>query len=206
MLSEAKKNELYVQFITRLNETGVDAQKLVDFLGEEEIKNSPAGLESSSGLAFPGALLLLITRSLGYAEKLWDMTTSVKPVETITGTVQKPVNEFGIDKISLVKVMLLHHIGKAMIYQPNDDEWQINKRGIIYKWVDNETIINSGERSQYVCQQCGIKLTESEFEAMKINDKNNEDKFSMLHITPLSMMVKMADDMTYMKINQSKRK
>lgn len=206
MLSEAKINELYVQFITKLEGLGINTEELVKFLGEENIKNAPAGLEASSGLAFPGALLLLITRSLSYAEKLWDMTSSVKTVDTITGPVEKLVNEYGVEKESLVKVILLHQLGKVMIFQPNDDEWQINKRGILYKWTDNETTIMCGERSQYICQRCGIQLTESEFEAMKINDKNNEDRFSMLHIHPLSMFVKMADDMTYMKINQAKRK
>lgn len=206
MLSEAKKNELYAQFVTKLEEVGVDSEKLINFLGAENIKNAPAGLEVSSGLAFPGALLLLISRSVNYAERLWEMTSSVKTVDTLSGQTEQKVNEYGVNRNSLIKVMLLHHIGKVMIFQDNDDEWQVNKRGIIYKWVDNETVISSGERSQYVCQRCGIEFSEPEFEAMKINDKNNEDRFSMLHIHPLSMLVKMADDLTYMKINSTKKK
>lgn len=207
MLSDAKINELYVRFISELEGVGVNTEKLVEVLGgAEKIKSAPAGLEVSSGLAFKGALLLLINRSFDYAKKLFESTSSEKEVQTITGPVKKLVNEFGVDWRSFRKVMLLHQIGKVMIYQPNDDEWQVNKRGIIYKWVDNETTINCGERSQYLCQLAGITLSESEFEAMKINDKNNEDKFSMLHIQPLAMFVKMADDLTYMKINVNKKK
>lgn len=189
-MTEAKLNEIYVSFITELENAGVDAQKLVDFIGEDKIKNSPAGLELSSGLAFPGALLLLMMTSLRYARQLVNMGD----------------NEFNIDGNSLTKVALLHHIGKALIYEENDDEWQRNKRGMFYKWVDNETILKAGERSLYVLQRCGIELTESEFEAMKINDKTDDDKFSMLHITPLSMIVKMADDLSYMRVNYRLKK
>ena len=184
-MTESKKNENYVSFVRELQKAGVDTERLVNFIGEERLKNSPAGLELSSGLAFDGALLLLALRSLDYARKLVEINE----------------NEFNIDLNSLTKVVLLHHIGKAMIYQENDDEWQRNKRGMLYKWVDNETILKAGERSLYVLQRCGIELNETEFEAMKINDKTDDDKFSMLHITPLSMIVKMADDLSYMRVN-----
>lgn len=189
-MTEAKLNEIYVSFITELENAGVDAQKLVDFIGEDKIKKSPAGLELSSGLAFPGALLLLMMTSLRYARQLVNMGE----------------NEFNIDSNSLTKVVLLHHIGKTLIYEENDDEWQRNKRGMLYKWVENETILKAGERSLYVLQRCGIELTETEFEAMKINDKSDDDKFSMLHITPLSMIVKMADDLSYMRVNYRLKK
>jgi hypothetical protein len=189
-MTEAKLNEIYVSFITELKNAGVDTEKLVEFIGEERLKNSPAGLELSSGLAFPGALLLLMITSLRYARQLVDMSN----------------NEFKIDPKSLTKVALLHHIGKAVIYEENNDEWQRNKRGMLYKWVDNETILKAGERSLYILQRCGIELTESEFEAMKINDKTDDDKFSMLHITPLSMIIKMADDLSYMRVNYRLKK
>lgn len=184
-MTEAKINEIYVSFVTELKNAGVDVEKLIEFVGEDKIKQSPAGLEMSSGLAFPGALLLLMMTSLRYARSI----------------VEAGGNEFNIDDKSLVKVAILHHIGKVMMYKENDDEWQRNKRGMIYKWVDNETVLKAGERSLYVLQKCGIELTESEFEAMKINDKTDDDKFSMLHITPLSMIVKMADDLSYMRVN-----
>ena len=189
-MTESKKNENYVSFVRELQKAGVDTERLVNFIGEERLKNSPAGLELSSGLAFDGALLLLALRSLDYARKLVEINE----------------NEFNIDLNSLTKVVLLHHIGKAMIYQENDDEWQRNKRGMLYKWVDNETILKAGERSLYVLQRCGIELNETEFEAMKINDKTDDDKFSMLHITPLSMIVKMADDLSYMRVNYRLKK
>ena len=206
-LSEAKINEFYTVFVSELNDVGIDAEKLVNFLGEDKIKSAPAGLETKSGLAFPGALLFLIIRSLEQSMKLWDATSTQKNVDDGNGGVKTvTVNNFGIDKQSLRKVMLLHHLGKVMIYEPNDDEWQVNKRGILYKWVDNETTINCGERAQYICQKVGIELSESEFEAMKINDKNDEDRFSMLHIQPISMLVKMADDLTYMRANVANKK
>lgn len=188
-MTESKKNENYVSFITELQNAGVDTERLIDFIGEERLKNSPAGLELSSGLAFDGALILFSLRSLDYARQLININN----------------NEFMIDGNSLTKVVLLHHIGKTMIYQENDDEWQKNKRGMIYKWADNETILKAGERSLYIAQRCGIELTETEFEAMKINDKTDDDKFSMLHISPLSMIVKMADDMSYMRVNYKQK-
>ena len=189
-MTEAKLNEIYVSFVTELENAGVDTSKLIEFLGEENIKNCPAGIEQSSGLAFPGALLLLMMTSLRYARSI----------------VASGNNEFSIDDKSLTKVVILHHIGKVQMYQENDDEWQRNKRGMLYKWVNNETILKAGERSLYITQKCGIELTEAEFEAMKINDKTDDDKFSMLHITPLSMIVKMADDLSYMRVNYRLKK
>ena len=109
-MTEAKLNEVYVSFVTELQEAGVDTERLVEFIGEERLKNSPAGLELSSGLAFRGALLLLMMTSLRYARQLVDMGD----------------NEFKINPKSLTKVALLHHIGKAFIYEENDDEWQRN--------------------------------------------------------------------------------
>ncbi len=184
-MTESKLNEIYVSFITELKNAGVDTEKLIEFLGEDNIKNCPAGLEASSGLAFPGALLLLMMTALRYARSI----------------VASGDNEFNIDDKSLTKVAILHHIGKVQMYVENEDEWQRNKRGLLYKWADNDTVLRAGERALYICQKCGIELTEAEFEAMKINDKTDDDKFSMLHITPLSMIVKMADDLSYMRVN-----
>lgn len=210
MLTEARINEFYTSFISKLEEVGVDPTKMVEFLGEEKIKQAPGGLETKSGLAFPGALLLLILRNIDYGKCVYNATCNTKHYLTEkdeNGNLKfEMVSDFDVDYKSFLKVLLLHHIGKVMMFEDNTDEWQKNKRGILYKWVDNNTVLKAGERALYICQKCGIELTEEEFEAMKINDKTDEDKFSMLHISPLSMLVKMADDLTYMKINSILKK
>ena len=78
-MTESKINEIYVSFITELQEAGVDTEKLMEFVGEERLKNSPAGLELSSGLAFKGALLLLMITSLRYARKLVSLKSTQNP-------------------------------------------------------------------------------------------------------------------------------
>lgn len=99
-----------------------------------------------------------------------------------------------------MKVLLLQHISKAELFVSCNEQWKINK-GIFYDF--NPSLLTSlklGDRSVYLCQRYGIKLTEEEFDAMKVLDKE-EDKTNSF-ITPLAELVKIANQLTVIELYQ----
>jgi hypothetical protein len=52
--------------------------------------------------------------------------------------------------------------------------------------------MKTGERTLFLCQKYGIKLTEPEYDAIKIIDKSEDEK-SLYYITPLSAIVRSAN-------------
>ena len=82
------------------------------------------------------------------------------------------------------------------------EQWKINK-GMNYEF-NNElsTSLKLGDRSAFICQKYGIKLTEEEYEAMKICDKEEEKNNSF--VTPLAELVKIANQLTAIETYRKK--
>ena len=96
---------------------------------------------------------------------------------------------------SIVKVGLLHHISKVMLYQENDNTWEVNNRGMIYKFnQDLEGALRTGERSTMIASNSGVKFSEIEYEAMRIMDKTNDDNYSKYYSSTLSTVIKQANE------------
>jgi hypothetical protein len=66
-----------------------------------------------------------------------------------------------------------------------------------------QTSLKLGERSIFMCQKYGIKLTEEEFDAMKICDKEEDKNNSFT--TPLAELVKIANQLTAIEIYQKNK-
>ena len=66
------------------------------------------------------------------------------------------------------------------------------------------TALKLGERSVFMCMKYGIKLTEEEYEAMKVCDKEEEKNNSF--VTPLAELVKIANQLTAIEIYQRNKK
>ena len=58
------------------------------------------------------------------------------------------------------------------------------------------TTLKCGERSIFLCQKYGIKLSEEEYEAIRIIDKDDENKKADTYVNPLCQMVKIANQLT----------
>ncbi len=141
--------------------------EFMKFLGEAFIK-APASTMADLHNAFEGGLIDHLLRVGSYAVKF----NNALPEEE------------RVDQNSLLKVCLLHQIGKANLYKPCESEWQRKNQGKMYEFNDNLASMRVGERSVYYALSHGITLTEEEYTAIinldKTDDKMAEYRNSML--------------------------
>jgi hypothetical protein len=95
------------------------------------------------------------------------------------------------DRNSLLKVCLLHQIGKAKLYKPCTSEWHKNNLGKMYEFNEDLVSMRVGERSVYYATQYGVSLTEDEMIAI-INHDKPEDKMSEYHNSLVGDILKSA--------------
>ncbi len=155
------------------------SNKLIENVGgEESLMRASFGMQDDSGTAFEGSLVMCSLEIAEYAKKI---------NETFN---------FGISNASIYKVALLSHIAKALMYVKNTNEWEVQKRGFLYKFNNSlNGSMRCGERSVYIAMQADIKFTEEEFEAMRVVDKINEgDGEIRWYGTPLSMVIRQANE------------
>ena len=182
MLSEDIILKNYDDFKKRL-ETYVGVEEtnnLINSLGGDDVvmDASYANL-TDSGLAYRGSLIESMLNITRYAVKINQLLPENK---------QANLN-------SIVKVGLLHHIAKVMLYEPNDNNWEITNRGMVYKYNSElEGALRVGERSTLLSSNAGIKFSELEYEAMRIMDKTNDDNYAKYYSSSLSIVIKQANE------------
>ena len=160
---------------------------LAERFNEEQLKNSlkeaAGALSIETGIAYPGALLVHINLFTNIAERLAKMVCGTFP---------------NITKEQLVKVCCLQHLSKIEMYEPNDNQWEIEKRGFVYKFAETEGCLKFGERSALTALNAGVKLTPTEFEAICCLDKDGEDAKNRKYIVDiLSMIVRQGNELAY---------
>lgn len=174
----------YAQFKRALSEyVGEEfTDKIIKEMGGENVVVYSTFLDKAdTNLAYQGALVHNILRITAYATKI----NNILPEEQ------------RVDKNSLVKVCILSHIARAVMFEENDNSWEINNRGMIYKYRETEGALRVGERSILMAMNCGVKFTPTEFEAMRIMDQKPDDIMSKMFSTTLSMVVRQANEMVY---------
>jgi hypothetical protein len=157
----------------------------IDKLFDMELFTTPASTMSSLHNAFPGGLVDHLLRVAGYA---------VKINETLPDTLKQT-------KESIIRVSLLHGIGKIGLYTPCKSEWHIKNQGKMYEFNENLTSMTVGERSIYYLMSNGNgdMLNEFEYQAILNYDKDASDKMSEWHTTPLGVILKMAIKLAIME-------
>lgn len=182
MLSEDIILKNYDDFKKRL-ETYVGVEEtnnLINSLGGDDVvmDASYANL-TDSGLAYKGSLIESMLNITKYAVKINQLLPENK---------QANLN-------SIVKVGLLHHIAKVLLYEPNDNNWEITNRGMVYKYNSElEGALRVGERSTLLSSNAGVKFSELEYEAMRIMDKTNDDNYAKYYSSSLSIVIKQANE------------
>lgn len=188
MISTEKINSNFVIWTERLRKYNCYSDRLVDELGDK-IKNASFSLNENSGSAYQGSMLDTVLNTLcrigyeinenafGYNEK------------------QKIRHEhLYINVNMLMRVLLLQHIAKAEMFVLQESSWKA-KNGMLFDFSnDLKTQLKLGERSIFLCMKYGIELSEEEYEAMRIIDKD-EDKTNSF-ISPLCEIVKIANQLT----------
>ena len=182
MLNEDVILKNYDDFKRRLETyVGIEETKnLIDSLGgDEKVMDAPFANTSDTGLAYRGSLI----------ETLLSLTTYAVKINQLL-----PTNKQA-DIKSIVKVGLLHHLAKVLLYEVNDNTWEVTNRGMVYKYnSDLLGALRVGERSTLLACNAGVKFTEYEFEAMRIMDKTNDDNYAKYYSSSLSTVIKQANE------------
>jgi hypothetical protein len=173
-----------VRFFKKLESIGVDVSVLKEKYGEK-IENATFTPNGDFGNAYEGSFLEILLMTLTpFAVKMNELFKEEKRV----------------DKDSLVKVCLLHQIGKAIMMVPNDNEWEVSKLKKIFKYTDDNPSIKTGLMSVWMCQECGINLTMGEIEAMTANDVDPSEPMYRYHSSTMANIIKAASSFTYCQL------
>lgn len=181
MINEEIKEKNLLLFKKKLEEIGI--QLNMDSLIENKIKNATFTITNENGLAYEGSLLNVILRILTpFAIKINDaLPESIR-----------------VEKNSLIKVCLLSHISKCEMFEPNDNEWEKEKRGMLFKYTKSNVALKMGMKSLILAQELGVKFTPEEIEAITIMDRRLDDEQSMFFSNPISVVLKQANELTYL--------
>lgn len=181
MLDENTKNKNYLIFLKKLNEIGIDTTSLDEELSEK-IKNSTYSITNEINTCYDGSLLQVILRTT--------TPLALKINELLPENLR-------VDKNSIIKVCLLSHLSKCLMFIPNDNQWEVEKRGMKYKYSPYNLALKMGMRSLLMCQELGINFTPMEVEAMTILERNDDDKQAQFFCSQLSTIIKQANELTY---------
>lgn len=166
------------KFFKTAQEYGFMNDDLMNFLGQDFIK-APASTMKDLHNAFEGGLIDHLLRVTKYAVSLNDTILS---------------ENLKLDKKSIVKVGLLHQIGKAHLYTPCTSEWHVKNQGKMYDFADVVSM-RVGERSAFYVLTYGIKLTEEEYQAIVNYDKDESDKQAKYHTNTLGEILKISNQL-----------
>ena len=178
MINEQQKQKNYQLFLKKLNEVGVDTSKLDEKFGEK-IQNATYCTSTDKGPCYDGSLVETILRTL---------TPYAVLINSKVLKEDKRVNQN-----TLVKICLLHQIGKAINMIPNDVQWEIEKRGMLYKYDPNQPSIRTGLLSLSMLQDSGILLDSKEMEALTIMDRDATDEQAKYYCSTLSEIIRQAN-------------
>lgn len=175
-------NKEWVTFWGHVTEAGI-----ADKFNEDKMRHSmevaPGALSIDTGSAYPGALISHINLFTSIAERLVKMVAGTFP---------------DISRESLLKVCVIQHLSKIVMYEPNDVQWEIEKRGMLYKFAETEGCLKFGERSALMALNLGIKITPVEFEAICSLDKEGEEAKNRKYvINILSTIIRQANELAY---------
>lgn len=193
-ITEEKINKNYLLWTEYLKKYDCYSEELINDYGDA-IRIGAFAMSDSSGASYQGSLLNVVLNNLCV------IATHINEGGFgINGNGKEKHPYLYVDKKSLMKVLLLQHISKAELFVPSKEQWKINK-GMLYEFNSElATSLKLGERSIFLCMKYGIKLTEEEYDAMKVCDKDEEKNNSF--VTPLAELVKIANQLTAIETYQ----
>ncbi|MBR6515517.1 MAG: hypothetical protein IKT40_01540 [Bacilli bacterium] len=183
MITTEAKFKNYSIFLTKLKELGIDVEPLDQNL-REKLMNAPYAYSNEMGLAYDGCLLQNIVRVF--------TPYAIKVNESLPEDIRA-------DKNSLLKVCLLHQISKAVTFEKNNNQWEVNNRGLVYRFAKVPGSLKTGMRSLIMCQNLGITFTEVEAEAMIVMDRDENDTQVKFYSSNLSTVLKVANELTFLQ-------
>lgn len=167
MLSAEKIQSNWNRYLTEI-ENNISKERssiLLPFLKkyEERFMMMPASSKNWHHSAFAGGYCDHVLRVLDCANSLYKTWTAMGG-DTSTYTLEE-----------MRFAALFHDLGKmgqqeGEYYQPNDSQWHVDKLGQIYKFNTNIPAMKVPERSLFILQEIGCKVTQNEYITIKIHD------------------------------------
>lgn len=171
-------------FFKKLEGLNISTSSLKEKYGNQ-LKNATYAFSNKGTMACgDGELLNTVLRVL---------TPTALDLSNILPTEKQP------ERDSIIKVCLLSQISKALMVEPNDNNWEIQNRGILYKFIEYPYALKMGMRSIAMCMECGIQLTENELEAISNLDRD-DDKQTRFFSSPLSIILRQAMELAEVKL------
>jgi len=179
ILDENKIAENYEKFRKLINQTfeGERLEKLNKMYDhiENRIILTPASSTEHFHNAFAGGYIDHILRVTRNAIKIYDLYDSLGM-------------ELDFDKETLIFVALHHDLGKVgnheeSWYLPNDSQWHIENQGKIYKTNPNMHWMGLNDRTFWVLNHFGIKISEVEYIGIKLTDGLYDESNKEYYIT-----------------------
>ena len=172
MLSAEQIQINWERYIKLIKESfpGERADILVPFLEkyQDRIMMMPASAKNWHHSAFAGGYIDHILRVFDCAIKLYNTW----------GEMGGNLSTYTLEELKFTA--LFHDLGKmgqqeGEYYQPNDSKWHIDKLGQIYKFNTDIPAMKVPERSLFLLQEIGCKVSQSEYIAIKIHDGLYDD-------------------------------
>jgi hypothetical protein len=182
MISQEKVLKNTEKYFKTAEKYGFMNDGLMEFLGQDFIK-APASTATSLHNAFEGGLIAHLLLTTKYAVSINAMLP----------------DNMKVDNASLIKVSLLHQIGKARLYTSEGvAKWQ-KDRGINYVFNEELVSMRIGERSAHYALSNGVSLTDEEYQAIINHDKEEDDKQAKWHTSTLGVILRQANELAIME-------
>jgi len=146
---------------------------------DETLKAGVCGLNNDTGCAYPGSLLVHINYVCALANRI---------ANTISGT-------FKVELQSLVKCCILQHTAKLVMYKPNENEWEVEKKGQINMFVPLNARLKCGLRGALMALNHGVQLTPVEMEAITCLDRDDDNGKAFDNI--MTIIIRQANELAY---------
>ena len=167
MLSAEKIQSNWDRYITEIK-TNISKERtdiLIPFLEKykERLMMMPAAAKNWHHSAFAGGYVDHVLRVYDCANELY------KTWKKMGGD----VSTYSVEEMHFVA--LFHDLGKmgqqeGEYYQPNDSQWHIDKLGQVYKFNTDIPAMKVPERSLFLLQEIGCKVSQNEYIGIKIHD------------------------------------
>ena len=172
ILDENKLKDNYEKFRKLINQTFTGERleslnKMYDVL-EDRIVLTPASSTEHFHNAFAGGYIDHVLRVTRNAVKVFDLHTELG------------IGDGGYDRETVIFTALHHDLGKVgndtdSWYIPNDSQWHIENQGKIYKTNPSMHWMNLNDRTFWMLNHFGIKISEVEYLGIKLTDGLYDD-------------------------------
>lgn len=193
-LTEEKRNLNFVLWTKKLKDYNCYSESLINELGEK-LKNASFNMNEANGGCYEGSLIEVILNNL--------CTLGYHINELAFGLNDKGKRNhpfLNVNTEMFMRVLLLQHISKAEYFITQTENWKKNKGYLFDFNGELETQLKMGERSAFLCMKHGIQLSEIEFEAMTIVDK--DDKCFNSHQNQLVVLVKTINQLVAVELQR----